>query len=64
MAAITRFIRATIVGGVFFLLPIGVLVYLLNKAFDFARRGLKPVAKMIPDQLVSGATMETIMATV
>jgi len=41
-----------------------VLAYLLNKAFDFARRGLKPVAKIIPDQLVSGATMETILAVV
>jgi uncharacterized membrane protein len=44
------------------LLPIVVLAYLLNKVFDLARRGLKPVAKFIPDQLVTGATMETIMA--
>jgi uncharacterized membrane protein len=62
MAAISRFLRTTIVGGAFFLMPIVVLVYLLNKALDFARRGLKPVAKMIPDQLVSGTTMETILA--
>jgi len=62
MAAISRFLRTTIVGGVFFLMPIVVLIYLLNKALDFVRRGLKPVAKMIPDQLVSGTTMETIMA--
>jgi uncharacterized membrane protein len=62
MAAISRFLRTTILGGAFFLMPIVVLVYLLNKAIDFARRGLKPVAKMIPDELVSGTTMETIMA--
>ena len=43
-------------------MPIVVLVYLFKKAFDFARRGLKPVAKIIPDQLVSGTTTETIMA--
>jgi uncharacterized membrane protein len=62
MAAISRFLRTTILGGAFFLMPIVVLVYLLNKAIDFARRGLKTVAKMIPDELVSGTTMETIMA--
>ena len=62
MTAISRFLQTTILGGAFFLMPIVVLAYLLNKAFDFARRGLKPVAKVIPDQLVSGTTMETIMA--
>jgi uncharacterized membrane protein len=62
MTAISRFLRTTILGGAFFLMPIIVLAYLLNKAFDFARRGLKPVATIIPDQLVSGATMEAIMA--
>jgi uncharacterized membrane protein len=62
MNTISRFLRTTIVGGAFFLMPIVVLVYLLNKAFDLTRRGLKPVAKIIPDQLVSGTTMEAIMA--
>jgi uncharacterized membrane protein len=62
MTAISRFLRITILGGAFFLMPIVVLAYVLNKAFDFARRGLKPVARMIPDQLVSGAAMEAIMA--
>jgi uncharacterized membrane protein len=43
-------------------MPIIILAFVLNKAFDYARRGLKPVAKLIPDQLVSGATMETVAA--
>jgi uncharacterized membrane protein len=62
MRAISHFLRATILGGILFLLPIVVLAFVLNKAFDYARRGLKPVAKLIPDQLVSGATMETFIA--
>jgi uncharacterized membrane protein len=62
MKAISQFVRTTILGGAFFLMPIVVLAYLLNKAFDFARRGLKPVATVIPDQLVSGTTKETILA--
>jgi uncharacterized membrane protein len=64
MAAISRSLQTTILGGGLFLMPIVVLAYLLNKALDFARRGLKPVAKMIPDQLISGTTMETIIAVV
>ncbi len=62
MKAISHFLRTTILGGALFLMPVIVLAYLLNKAFEFARRGLKPVAKLIPDQLVSGATMEAVMA--
>ena len=62
MRAISHFLRATVLGGVLFLMPIVVIIFVLNKAFDFARRALKPVAKIIPDQLVSGATMETTLA--
>jgi uncharacterized membrane protein len=64
MKAIPHFVRTTILGGVLFLVPIAVLAFILGKAFDFARRGLKPVAVIIPDSLVSGATMETIMTIV
>jgi uncharacterized membrane protein len=62
MSAISRFLWTTILGGAFFLMPVVVLAYVLSKAFDFARRGLKPVGKAIPDQWVSGATMEAILA--
>jgi uncharacterized membrane protein len=62
MKAISQFLRTTILGGALFLMPIVVLAFVLNKAFDYARRGLKPMAKLIPDQLVSGATMEAVVA--
>jgi uncharacterized membrane protein len=62
MKALSHFLRTTILGGALFLMPVVVLAYLLNKAFEFARHGLKPVAKLIPDQFVSGATMEAAMA--
>jgi hypothetical protein len=62
MKAISHFLRTTILGGALFLMPIVVLTFLLNKAFDFARRELKPIAKLIADQLVSEATTETAMA--
>ena len=44
--------------------PIVALIFILAKAFDFARRALKPVVTLIPDRLVSGATTEAILAIV
>ena len=64
MKAISHFLRMTVLGGVLFLTPIVVLAFILGKAFDFARRGLKPMATIIPDRFVSGATTETILAIV
>jgi uncharacterized membrane protein len=61
MKAISDFLR---LGGVLFLTPIVVLVFILGKAFDFARRGLKPVTAIIPDSLVSGAPTEAILAII
>jgi uncharacterized membrane protein len=64
MKAISHFLRMTILGGVLFLTPIVVLIFILGKAFEFARRALKPVGAIIPDRLVSGTTAEAILAIV
>ena len=39
MKAIALFARTTIVGGVVFLAPIVVLIFILAKAFGFAKSG-------------------------
>jgi uncharacterized membrane protein len=62
MKAISHFLRITVLGGILFLTPIVVLVFILDKAFDFARRALKQVAAIIPDRLVSGAPTEALLA--
>ena len=64
MKAISHFLRITVLGGVLFLPPIVVLAFILGKAFDLARRGLKPMTAIIPDRFVSGVTAEAIMAIV
>jgi uncharacterized membrane protein len=64
MRAISHFLRTTILGGILFLTPIVVLVLILEKAFDLARRGLKPVATMIPARLAFGVTTEAVIAIV
>jgi uncharacterized membrane protein len=64
MKAVSHFLRITVLGGVLFLTPIVVLVFILDKAFELARRALKPVTAIIPDRLVSGAPTEAILAIV
>jgi uncharacterized membrane protein len=62
MTAVSRFVGTTILGGVLFLTPIVVLGIVLDKAFDFMRRGLQPLTTLIPRTLASGPTMTAILA--
>jgi len=48
MKTIAHFIRTTVVGGLFFLAPIVVLIVILAKALDYAKKGLDAVAVHIP----------------
>ena len=57
MKTIAQSVRTTIVGGVFFLAPIVVLIVILAKAFDYAKKGLNAVFVHIPaaSELSAGA---------
>ena len=48
MNAIAQFVRTTIVGGLFFLAPLVVLIVILAKAFDYAKKGLNAVVVHVP----------------
>lgn len=48
MTTITQFIRTTLVGGLFFLVPIVVLIVIIMKAFDFAKKALNALLVHIP----------------
>ena len=48
MNTIAQFVRTTIVGGALFLAPIVVLIVILAKAFDYAKKGLSAVVVHIP----------------
>ena len=48
MKTIAQFVQTTIIGGLFFLAPIVVLIVILNKAFDFAKKGLNAVLVHFP----------------
>ncbi len=51
MKTIAHFVRTTIIGGLFFLAPIVVLIVILAKAFDFAKKGLNAVFVHFPAAL-------------
>jgi uncharacterized membrane protein len=57
MKTLAQFVRTTIVGGLFFLAPIVVLIVILAKAFDFAKKNLNAVLVHIPaaSELSAGA---------
>ena len=48
MKTIAHFVQTTILGGVFFLAPIVVLIVILAKAFDYAKKGLNAVLVHVP----------------
>jgi uncharacterized membrane protein len=63
MKTLALFVRSTILGGVFFLAPIIVLIVILAKAFDFAKKGVHAVVVHVPmvsDLRVSVATALSI----
>ena len=66
MKTIAQFVRTTIVGGLFFLAPIVVLIVILAKAFDYAKKGLNAVLVHIPaaSDLSAGAATALAVAVV
>ncbi len=62
MKTIAQFVRTTIVGGVFFLAPIVVLIVILAKAFDYAKKGLNAVFVHIPPASELSAGAATVLS--
>ena len=61
MNAIAQFVRTTIVGGLLFLAPIVVLIVILAKAFDYAKKGLNAVVVHIPAVSDLSAGVATVL---
>lgn len=52
MKSIVSFIRTTLTGGVLFLLPVILFVFLIKKAFEIMTPIAEPLAKFLPDMLL------------
>jgi uncharacterized membrane protein len=62
MRALVAFIRATLVGGILFLLPIVVLVIVIGKAEEIAVRIMAPLTNRIATKSMAGIPMATVLA--
>jgi hypothetical protein len=64
MKTLTRFLRTTILGGVFFLIPIVVLTIILAKALEYANKVLRAVAIHVLAASELSPTAATAMSVV
>jgi uncharacterized membrane protein len=62
MKGVLRFMRATLAGGLLFLVPIVVLTAILGRAFEFARKLVAPLANLIPAETVLGVGLAKLLA--
>jgi uncharacterized membrane protein len=62
MRSLITFVRTTLLGGLLFLLPVVLIIYLLGKAFSLAATVLRPVSRLAPsDELVGIAVTDALV---
>jgi uncharacterized membrane protein len=62
MKTLYNFLKTTILGGVFFLLPLVLAFLLLEKAFHFVNKIAVPFAKVLPFSAIAGIQTPYVMA--
>jgi uncharacterized membrane protein len=64
MKKTSQFIKDTLVGGVLFLLPGALLLWLAEKVLPLARKLMKPVEGLFPGHLVAQFALGTLLAVI
>jgi uncharacterized membrane protein len=62
MKSIAGFLKTTLLGGVFFLMPIVTLAIILDKALKIADKIAKPVSEHVPGDWDFGVGKATLLA--
>lgn len=62
MKSFLQFLRATITGGILFLIPVILLIIILDKATDILSVVASPFAKWLPDNLIFGLDGSNLIA--
>jgi uncharacterized membrane protein len=62
MAALGRFLKVTILGGLIFLVPAVLIIAVLQRAMQLAKRLATPIAALFPEGSVAGIAIATILA--
>ncbi|MGH9778341.1 MAG: DUF502 domain-containing protein [Candidatus Acidiferrales bacterium] len=60
MRSIVEFVRTTLIGGVLFLVPVGIVLYAVREVFQLARALLAPLLRLTPVHTVAGVTLATL----
>jgi uncharacterized membrane protein len=64
MKSIVRLLKPTLVGGIFFLVPLVLLVIILSKAHQIMLKVAKPLSKVIPLDEIGGVAIANILVIV
>jgi uncharacterized membrane protein len=62
VASLTGFLKATIVGGILFLLPLVLIVIVLGHAMRIAAKVAEPISKLLPIETTNPAAIVTFLA--
>lgn len=64
MRLIPRFVRATIVGGLLFVVPLILMGLVLRRGLDLVAKVVRPLAAQFPDHRILGVGLTTILSAV
>ncbi len=64
MRLIPRFVKATVVGGLLFLVPLILMGVVLRRALDLVGKVVRPLAARFPDHTILGVGLTTIISVV
>jgi uncharacterized membrane protein len=61
MKPVLNFVKSTLVGGIFFLVPIVLLIIVLTKAHEIMLKVAQPLSDVIPLEMIGGVTIANIL---
>jgi uncharacterized membrane protein len=60
--SLTEFLKATMAGGLLFLLPVALIVIVLKHVMQLAGKVVRPISNYLPVEAVIGVRGETVLA--
>jgi uncharacterized membrane protein len=64
MGKLTNFLKITLTGGILFLIPVGVIIFILAKTVNFLYDFSRPITARLPFRNVGGVGVNTIMSII
>src|SRR6476620_4568033 len=61
--SVTELLKATMAGGLLFLLPVALIAIVLKQAMQMVEKIVRPISNYLPVEIVVGLWGETVLAT-